>query len=192
MTDRPAERWLSLREASDLLGVHTSTLRRWADSGRVGCRRTPGGHRRFSLRRLQPFLEGDDPDAARRGPARADEQPWHARFQAAGLVPDLRALGQRLSGLLLQYVLRADATRRHLDDCRALGTEYARISRRAGIELLDAVEAFLFFRASSAELLGGGNATDSSDGTRARYDAFMSQVLLGLVDGYAGHQNGAR
>ena len=40
--------WLRVRQASELLGVSASTLRRWADSGKVASRRTPGGQRRFS------------------------------------------------------------------------------------------------------------------------------------------------
>ena len=42
--------WLSLTEASRILGVSGATLRRWADDGRVPVFTTPGGHRRFSRR----------------------------------------------------------------------------------------------------------------------------------------------
>lgn len=38
---------LTPREASDILGFHQRTLRRWADRGRVPCIRSDGGHRRF-------------------------------------------------------------------------------------------------------------------------------------------------
>ena len=38
---------LSLQEAADALGVSASTLRRWADGGRIRAVRTQGGHRRF-------------------------------------------------------------------------------------------------------------------------------------------------
>jgi len=39
--------WLRLHQAADLLGVSPSTLRRWADSGKVASGRTPSGQRRF-------------------------------------------------------------------------------------------------------------------------------------------------
>ena len=39
--------WLRLNEAADLLGVSHTTLRRWSDSGRLTCYRSPGGHRRY-------------------------------------------------------------------------------------------------------------------------------------------------
>ena len=46
---------VTLGEAADALGVSTSTVRRWADTGRIQVVRTSGGHRRFpasELRRL--------------------------------------------------------------------------------------------------------------------------------------------
>ena len=46
---------VTLGEAAEALGVSTSTVRRWADTGRVQVVRTSGGHRRFpasELRRL--------------------------------------------------------------------------------------------------------------------------------------------
>ena len=49
--------WLSLKEASELLGIHFTTLRKWADDGEIRVFRTPGGHRRFSVTDLRRFLE---------------------------------------------------------------------------------------------------------------------------------------
>jgi diguanylate cyclase (GGDEF)-like protein/excisionase family DNA binding protein len=42
-----------LGEAADALGISTSTLRRWADGGRIRAVRTAGGHRRFPVSELQ-------------------------------------------------------------------------------------------------------------------------------------------
>ena len=39
--------WLTLSEAAEQLGVHPTTLRRWADNGDIPVSVTPGGHRRF-------------------------------------------------------------------------------------------------------------------------------------------------
>jgi excisionase family DNA binding protein len=36
-------------EAAERLGVHVSTLNRWADAGHLETYRTPGGHRRFRV-----------------------------------------------------------------------------------------------------------------------------------------------
>ena len=48
--------WLTLKEASEFLGVHFTTLRGWADRGEIPVFRTPGGHRRFGHNDLRRFL----------------------------------------------------------------------------------------------------------------------------------------
>ena len=48
--------WLRLAEAAALLGVSPSTLRRWGDTGKVACRRTPGGQRRFARPEILRWL----------------------------------------------------------------------------------------------------------------------------------------
>lgn len=59
-------RWLPLREAASLLGVHPTTLRAWADAGQIRTMRTPGGHRRFAeedvRRLLMPEPRRSSPD----------------------------------------------------------------------------------------------------------------------------------
>jgi excisionase family DNA binding protein len=45
---RPARAWLTIQEASDLVGVSPATLRRWTEAGDLEAFVTPGGHRRFS------------------------------------------------------------------------------------------------------------------------------------------------
>jgi excisionase family DNA binding protein len=179
--------WLSLSEASTLLGVHPSTLRRWADSGRVPCQRTPGGHRRFSRQRLSPMIEGSavsTPSTAE--VKRVEDEPWHEQFAAADLVGELRELGQRLSGVLVQYLLRSDDDERYLAEGRRIAVEYARQSRGAAIGLLDAVRAFQFYRANFIDLLPQLPSSDPSGNLRlyGRYDEFMSEMLLALLGGY--------
>ena len=50
------EVWLSVHEASAMLGVSPATLRRWSAAGEVEAFTTPGGHRRFALSTLQALL----------------------------------------------------------------------------------------------------------------------------------------
>lgn len=185
--DAMPDQWLSLSEASSLLGVHASTLRRWADSGRVPCQRTPGGHRRFNRRKLLQLIEGTPlTGVGEMDPGLASDQPWHQLYSKADLIDTLRQTGQRLSGILVQYLLREDADERFLAEGRALGENYATESIRANIKLMDALPAFLFYRASFIDLLGQVPATEPGAGTRhfARYDRFMSQVLLAFIGGY--------
>jgi diguanylate cyclase (GGDEF)-like protein/excisionase family DNA binding protein len=44
---------MTLGDAAEALSLSTSTLRRWADAGRIKTLRTSGGHRRFALRDVQ-------------------------------------------------------------------------------------------------------------------------------------------
>lgn len=48
-------KYVSIREASHILGVHSETLRRWERTGKIKCERTPGGKRRFLLSDIQTF-----------------------------------------------------------------------------------------------------------------------------------------
>lgn len=43
---------VSIQQASEQLGIHSSTLRRWEDEGKVTPERTPGGHRRYDYATL--------------------------------------------------------------------------------------------------------------------------------------------
>ena len=48
--------WVRVQEAADLLGVSANTVRRWAADGRIACRRTPSGQRRFLVEDLERAL----------------------------------------------------------------------------------------------------------------------------------------
>src|SRR5215203_4225607 len=53
--------WLTLGQAAKYLGMAQSTVRKWADSGRLPAFYTPGGHRRFRRGDLEAFLSGSRP-----------------------------------------------------------------------------------------------------------------------------------
>lgn len=59
------DQWLSVREAARRAAVDPRTIRRWADTGRIRARWTPGGHRQISLNGL-----GTAYSSAGRHPAR--------------------------------------------------------------------------------------------------------------------------
>lgn len=170
-TAEPLPVWMSLGRASRLLGVNESTLRRWADEGRVRSFRTPGGHRRFAaddLHRIQ------DTSA---------EQPRSQEYRALGTLAlarirrrlqqgksrraswystmydtvdeesrlRFRPLGRRLVGLAEECLQKRLRGVRLADEARALGREYGQELARDGVALRDAVEAFTFFRRSLDE-----------------------------------------
>ncbi|HNP74109.1 MAG TPA: helix-turn-helix domain-containing protein [Kouleothrix sp.] len=203
--------WLSLHEASALLGVNTSTLRRWGDSGRVPMKRTLGGHRRFSRAAIARLVDAPQTAALvpHHSPAKPPagttwafdshmlaQQEWHTRFSAAPLTSRMRGLGQRLLGLLIQYINRREDDSRFLVEARAIGESYGRESRAGGVSLHDTVEAFLFFRSAFAQLAmplpGIAQPTDlaAAAGLHARLDHFMDAILLGVIAGFENHAQG--
>ncbi len=50
-----AERLLTTRQAAEWLGVGPTSVKRWADDGRLACVRTAGGHRRFEPEVVRAF-----------------------------------------------------------------------------------------------------------------------------------------
>lgn len=52
-----SERLFTTREVAEMWNVSPSTIKRWADSGDLKCRRTPGGHRKFCVRELSEFQD---------------------------------------------------------------------------------------------------------------------------------------
>jgi excisionase family DNA binding protein len=203
LTEETGE-WISLQEASALLGVTTSTLRRWGDSGRVPMKRTLGGHRRFQRSAIAQLRTAPSAPAAPAALARPSSphhgwnfdarelarQDWHNRFTSGQLTDRMRGLGQRLLGLLIQYINRREGDARFLVEARTVGENYGRESRSAGVTLHDTVEAFLFFRSAFSQLTMPmpriAQPTDlaESAGLHARLDRFMDAILLGVISGF--------
>lgn len=202
--------WISLQEASELLGVATSTLRRWGDDGRVQMKRTLGGHRRFSRTAVLRLVEHGVSEitavasvaiVAQPKPQQSgghwgidsrelSRQHWHSQIAARVPSDRMRGLGQRLLGLLIQYINRREDDRRFLDEARGVGLTYGGEAREAGISMHDTVEAFLFFRSSFSQLAlpvpGIVQPTDLAEAAalHARIDHFMNAILLGVIAGY--------
>jgi excisionase family DNA binding protein len=163
-TDSP---YLSLAEASRMLGVHCATLRRWADAGSVPVYTTPGGHRRFARADIETLTARRTPSApdlsstwANRALAqtRSDLSVAH-REQRSAWMEHLpaeergrwRRIGQQLMGVVLRYINSTGAEQPLLEEARAIGMSYATEAHRAGMPLTAALEAALFFRDSLIE-----------------------------------------
>lgn len=61
MSEQAARREVPISpgEASQLFGVTTKTLARWAASGRIRSIKTPGGHRRYIKSDLESLMSDD-------------------------------------------------------------------------------------------------------------------------------------
>lgn len=186
--------WLTLQEASGLLSVAPSTVRRWADAGRIPMRRTEGGHRRFEATAVQALRPrtAEAHGSAVLAPAqeRVASQPWHAHFADTAVAGEMRTLGQRLLGLLIQYLIWQGDNERFLDDGRQIGAEYGRVARDAGIPMRETMQAFLFFRRTfwrtALQAPAVAQVSDVAEVMRIaeRIDHFMNEVLFSTLSAY--------
>jgi excisionase family DNA binding protein len=197
-------RWVTLGRARDLLGVDESTLRRWADTGRLRVYRTPGGHRRFLLDNLEDLVAGEAgasgrDEVGRLALARIRRQLQRARqdpggWYAALSEPDrqkLREQGRRLIAMVGAYFDKRARPAGMLEEARAIGVSYGQILVRAGLPLPHAVEAYIGFRktmdqtsrqASERE----GLSTEEALVACGQVHSLGDQVLLGIASAYEG------
>jgi len=203
VSESAAPQWLALKEASDFLGVHFTTLRTWADNGDIPVFRTPGGHRRFSLDDLRRFLAqrsqlatADEHGIVSVAVVRAREelerqlpveQRW--RYPLQGDAEQARRQrGRQLFALAVSFVLKPAQSERLLEQGRELGREYGWEAARSGIGLADTGKAVQFFRSQLVETVRHqeGAALPDADDLRVQrlIDLFLDEVLYAVLDGY--------
>lgn len=83
--------WISTKDTTRMLGVAPTTLRRWADEGKLVCRRTAGGHRRFLRASVEAFRRNGLTEPA----ITAEHREWVSFLQQN----DVHRVRQRLNGL---------------------------------------------------------------------------------------------
>jgi len=116
-----SSRWLRVQQAADVLGVSATSVRRWADSGALACRRTPSGQRRFLADDLRRYLSEAAPrgggDATRR--EGADATPREGAEERYQLVLDTSLeLASTLDlGEILQSAARRLSSVLGIPDC---------------------------------------------------------------------------
>lgn len=155
-----SEQWLSLSQAAEMLNIHPTTMRRWADDGEIAVMLTPGGHRRFALSDIEQFAE--DRHGIRRPAgieqvwaekaltvtrkeivAHQDDQ-WLARLDEESRAQN-RTMGRQLMALTLQYISNGE-DEKLLEEARRMGSKYGRYCQSINMPLTDALQAAIFFR----------------------------------------------
>lgn len=197
-----APRWVTLRRACEILGVDESTLRRWADTGRLRSYRTPGGHRRFSLVNLEAMVAGDSrtrggDDVERIATARIRRQLQRARQQDQGWYAslsdgnraELRDLGRRLIEMVSEYLDKRTRRPGLLDEALEVGGRYGSVLMEAGLPLASAVGAYTGFRRTIDETTRQSAVRESLPLDEAlaaigQVHTLGDQVLLGLAAAY--------
>jgi excisionase family DNA binding protein len=204
LTLPPNVKWLSLQEASQMLGVHPSTLRQWADSGKIPTVRTPGGHRRFAETDVRALLEPEplQPSGVQLlvqsalGRTRLEvsggklsEQDWYQRFDETDKA-EHRELGRRLLTMVMQYLIQPSDRPAILEDARSLGRSYGEHSLVNKLSLTEAVRAFLYFHdfltdgvIQMSETMGQKVNVDLIS-TYQQINTFINEVLIAMLEVY--------
>ncbi len=210
----PSERardWLTIHEASALVGVSPATLRRWCNAGEVRAFTTPGGHRRFAraavLGMLPPASRGRPTMASlgataesitrvyRRNVSRSVAWPASIDALAPSAREPFRECGRSIVRALVEYLDAPgaqDAARR-LAIAESAAARHGQIAARSGVSMRDTVALFLRFRAPFLHELGAVarrrdmDATDATGLLEAATDA-IDRLMPALI---AGHEDGA-
>lgn len=165
MTDATAKKWLTLAQAADRLGIHPTTLRRWADNGSIPVYITPGGHRRFLEADVTVFVKNQEQQITP-----TNQQAWVSyalvetrhRLQTSlppsGLTAfdaeqreEQRELGKRLLGLIMQHIAMPVDDDSLLIEAQSIAVRYAQNSIAHNLSVRDGLEIVMFFRDSLTE-----------------------------------------
>ncbi|HXX36951.1 MAG TPA: helix-turn-helix domain-containing protein [bacterium] len=181
--------WLTLGEAARMLGVDETTLRAWADAGKVRVYRTPGGHRRFNASDVDTLLreaprhhfarpprssETESPRhwfASRPWFTRVDDDAWkRARVQCARLMH------------ALEGYLDARAEMQDLGGARRIGADLGREVARWGLTPAQSTEVFLHFKRGVFDMLSAAPRAPSGRIRSLRdADAFLGEALQAMI-----------
>jgi len=197
------KKWLSPREASELLGVHPTTLRVWTNQGKLPAYRTAGGHRRFDEADIMRFIEQSQQSqtesqintAVQKTLTRTRQElsrqltpreAWYGRLDT-GARDAHKMLGRQLLGLLVQYVARENDHERILEEGRQIAHDMVKMSMQRGLSATEVPAAFLVFRDSLIDSLvpalttpGRVDTDDIQIYHRAR--EFFNQLLTAVVE----------
>jgi excisionase family DNA binding protein len=161
-----SKEWLTLSEAAQMLGIHPTTLRRWADHGAVPVKVTPGGHRRFLRDDLVAFVNQRQlPQRINSGQVWGDyalvetrrrllgspEPRWLAVFSTEHRGEE-RALGRRLMSLIIQHISAPDDDQDLLVEAKSIAVHYAQTCVQAQLTAAESLEATTFFRDTMTEV----------------------------------------
>jgi excisionase family DNA binding protein len=194
-----------------MLGVHSSTVRAWADQGVLPVYRTEGGHRRFLQDEINLWMQTSrqkkevDPERALRdvlkrirfkiGENQLESEKWYQNLDNEARLK-YRMSGKNLMQSLASY-LSAEGEDA-IAEARSLGYEYASRGRRYGLSIIDATCAFLFFRNALLEAMiavyldARVSDTESWGDMLSRIHAFTDQTMLSLMETYQAFEKNNR
>jgi excisionase family DNA binding protein len=200
--------WLEIGEAAKILGVHFTTLRRWADAGKIPYTRSVSGRRRFNRSVMEQIASSDELkeqpldlapietqtlDQTRRN---AHDLLSHSGQWASTMNNEQRIAfrysGQRLLGLLLQ-VTSHENSEPYIAEGKRLAQDYGDLCYRAGMSIIQLVETFLGFRRNILESIYATNRLANPRDSESqvlfeRANDFFDMFLLCMLDRYVSLQ----
>ena len=194
-----AEKWLSLSDAAQVLGVHPSTVRLWSDKGVLPTHKTQGGHRRYKKDEISLWAESKQMSGEIEAERMMQEviktirmQISEGRLQAESwyqkLDEDARAQYRMSARSLFQGLMTYVATggAESESEAYAIGYEYASRAHRYSLNYVDAVRAFLFFRRtlidSVIKVYQEANMPSRQAGEAlGKMHAFTDDILISLL-----------
>lgn len=206
-----ARRWLGIGEASDLLGVDQTTLRRWSNEGKVPVFLTPGGHRRYAEDDLLAFAKGarrprrftsEALTQASLSRYRHDQyvtdvrrRPWYGDYNAE-TVAEHRKRGLAMVTLAVRYVSTRDDRDAILADACVIAAEYGHDSAAHGLGITDAVQMYLRARTPILQgviqfLEAGAVSTSRTGRVFTDVSEFMDRTLVAMIAQYERDAHGA-
>lgn len=204
MTETVTPSWLELGEAANFLGVHFTTLRRWADAGQVPCIRTPGGRRRFSRSELAAFLAGLHSGELAQNKTREKlglptpvaqlthagliREPWYPRLDDSQRAA-MRVEGQGLMAVMMQFATRTNGGEVFLEEGRRVASRYGIACQRVGLTLGETIHTFINVRRGIMDsVYQAGALAGAPDGDTWRlYDrmnTFLDNMLLAMLESF--------
>jgi excisionase family DNA binding protein len=189
-------RRLSLSPAAELLGVDATTLRGWADAGRVRVFRTPGGHRRFDPVDLESLLQESPPfrtgtpvlDESSKGALETRQwlasRSWYSRIDEYSRTR-VRTCCTELMRVLAAYTAGRPDRRQDLERARLVGTALGREVAGWGLTPAESTEAFLHFKRHVTEALASPPVDALGQVRMMRdADAVLGEFLQAVMEAY--------
>lgn len=207
MSKGDSHSWLSIQDASRLLGVHVGTVRAWADSGILPSYRTPGGHRRFSISDIESFIHrlkhtgnSSRPQSENiLGQVRHEmlihplvHESWFRHLSYEPSDQDRarqRDFGKRLLDCVITFTQEAER-RDEMRECgTALARSYGKILKANGLSAGNAARATIHFRQlilkSVLEAKLGSRVGDVEDARLFQdVSAFIDSIFLAMLEEY--------
>jgi len=199
-----SDRWLGLAEARQLLGVNESTLRHWADLGKIRSFRTIGGHRRFFRDDIQSLLQLEQKPykppleefgnlaliriRQRLRTVREHDEPWIGGYDEDSKIK-MRLLGRQLLSLATEYLSHKSRRNRILEEAKVVASQYGNEMARCSLTLQDGIEGLFFFRNALGDsfqnaLKGVNLSTEAAMKAFREINDFADQLLLAIVGSF--------